>query len=74
MLCKLSLIDSLLAGSFYDKWIKLYGRYIWDKIILKISAQTVISFKSYDTSKLDGKLKIGKTRGDRQLGCIFESK
>ena len=46
-------------------------RYIWDMIILKISAQTVISFKSYDNSKLDGKLKIGKTRGDQAARVHF---
>ena len=57
-----------LLGSFHVKWTKISEvgtwpisdsdetfpdeRYIWDNIILKISAQTDNPFKSYDTSKL----------------------
>ena len=59
-------LDGLnVKGSFHVKWTKGWTwpiidsdetfpdeRYIWDKIILKIAAQTDNPFKSYDTSKL----------------------
>ena len=48
-------------------------RYIWDKIILKISAQTDNPFKNYEPQSWPGKLKIDKIRWVRQLGCNFKS-
>ena len=57
-----------IIGSFHVKWTKISKvgtwiisdfdetfpdeRYIWDNVILKISAYTDNTLKSYDTSKL----------------------
>ena len=47
-------------------------RYVWDKIIL-FHHKLIIRSKVMAPQSWHGKLKIGKTKGVRQLGCIFGS-
>ena len=77
---------SLLCGSFHVKCTKISKvgtwpisdsdetfpdvRYIWDKIILKISEQTNNPFKSYHTSKL-AKLKNRQNKADQAAWVHF---
>ena len=41
-----------MLGHERSQILMIGDRYIWDKIMLKISAQTDNPFKRYDTSKL----------------------